>query len=114
VRFINSACDLPTRQLDIVVELRPPINHNLPLAELDAFYKFVLSCTTNLDLVLRILGVNSVFVIHPPTSTIESVLGLEEGDVRIYLSPLSFVLEVQGAMIDDDCYYGFPARSGKV
>jgi len=72
VHFINSACDLPMRQLDIVLELRPPINHNLPFAELDAFYKFFLSCTTNVDLVLRISGVNSVFVIHPPTSTIES------------------------------------------
>jgi hypothetical protein len=59
VRFVNSACDSPMRQLDIILGLRPPINQDLPFAELDALYTFILSCTNNLDLVLHILGVHS-------------------------------------------------------
>jgi hypothetical protein len=100
VRFVNSACDSPMRQLDIILGLRPPINHDLPFAELDTLYTFILSCTKNQDLVLRILGVNSalqvtgsVFYCHT-IEVVESVLSLEDGDVRIYLSPLNSLLGV--------------------
>jgi hypothetical protein len=62
VRFINSTCDSPMRQLDIVLELRPPINHDLPFADLDALYTYILSGTKSLDLVLRILGLYDVVI----------------------------------------------------
>jgi hypothetical protein len=85
------------RQLDIVLGLRPPINHDLPFAELDTLYTFILSCTKNLDLVLHILGVSCV--LQPPfahcVEIIEPVLHLEVGDVRIYLSPLNSLLEIE-------------------
>jgi len=103
VRFINSACDSPMRQLDIVLELRPPINHNLPFAELDALYTFILSCTKNTDLILRILHVDGVLAKNNGfkdgrrrVNAIDSVLGLEDDDVRIYLGTLSSLLEVRG------------------
>jgi hypothetical protein len=57
VRFIDSPCDSPVRQLDVVLGLRPSINHDLPFAELDTLYAFLLSRTQNLHLILRILGV---------------------------------------------------------
>jgi len=98
VRFINSACDFPIRQLDIILGLRPPINHDLPFAELDALYTFILSCTKNVDLVLNILGVDRVLQTHDcfdsSVEIVESVLYLEDGDVRVYLSPLNSLLEV--------------------
>jgi hypothetical protein len=94
VRFINSICDSPMRQLDVVLWLRPPINHNLPFAELDTLYMFILSCTENLDFVLRILGLNDVLYVQGFSNIIEGVLHLEKGDVCIYLSPLNSLLEV--------------------
>ena len=99
VRFTNSACDSPMRQLDIILGLRPPINHDLPFAELDALYTFILSCTKNLDIVLNILGVDSALVeadyeFDSSVEAVESVLNLEDGDVCIYLSPLNSLLEV--------------------
>ena len=104
VRFINSSCDSPTRQLDIVLELRPPINQDLPFAELDTLYTFILSRTKNLTLVLQILGVNDAFFetdsFESNVERIESVLGLEEGDVRIYLSALNSLLEVRESYSD--------------
>jgi len=101
VRFINSTCNSPMRQLDIVLELRPPINHDLPFAELDTLYRFILSGTKNLDLVLRILGVIDAFGYDfEGLVVIESVLGLEGGDARIYFGALNSLLEVQTA--DDD------------
>ena len=98
VRFVNSACDSPMRQLDIILELRPPSNHDLPFAELDALYTFILSCTKNLEIVLQILGVHSVLqnpkFWHTTVGAIEYVLYLEDGDVRVYLSPLNSLLEI--------------------
>ena len=59
---------------------------------------------------MRILGVNHVLVAilrDRRISLIESVLGLEEGDVRIYLSPLTSLLEVSGSDGDGDGYITF-------
>ena len=98
VRFINSSCNSPMRQLDIVLELRPPINQDLPFAELDTLYTFILSCAKSLDLVLRILGLYDVLIDisdHNTLKFVEFVLGLEDGDVCIYLSPLNSLLEVE-------------------
>ena len=95
MRFINSPCDSPTRQLDIVLGIRPPINNNLPFAELDALYAYILSCSRDIDLVLRILGVHSVFMAMDSNERIEPVLSLEDGDVGIYLNPLSSLLKVR-------------------
>jgi hypothetical protein len=87
------------RQLDIVLELRPPINHDLPFAELDTLYTFILSRTKSLDLVLRILGlygvINDEGTYEDALDFVEFVLGLEDGDVCIYLSPLNSLLEVK-------------------
>jgi len=97
IRFTNSPFESPMRQLDIVLELRPPINHDLPFAELDTLYTFILSCTKDPALILRILGVYDVVFDfeHNAVEIVEFVLGLEDGDVRIYLSPLSSLLEVE-------------------
>ena len=105
IRFINSTFESPIRQLDIVLELRPPINHDLPFAELDTLYTYILSCTKDSTLVLHILGVYDVVkhlvlgvVRHLSQHTVnivEFALGLEDGDVCIYLGPLSSLLKVQ-------------------
>ena len=101
VRFINATCNSPMRQLDIVLELRPPINNDLPFAELDTLYTYILTCTKSLDLVLRILGLYDVATnlcdhdYESPVEFVEFMLGLEDGDVCIYLSPLNSLLEVQ-------------------
>ena len=102
VRFINSTGNSPMRQLDIVLELRPPINQDLPFADLDALYTYILSGTKSPDLVLRILGLYDIlFTIEDDVESwshvefVEFVLGLEDRDVCIYLSPLNSLLKVQ-------------------
>jgi hypothetical protein len=97
VRFVKSACDSPMRQLDIVLGLRPPIDHDLPFAELDTLYRFILSRAKQLDLVLLILGVRYTLERHCSVwrlTTMENVLGLEDGDISIYLSPLNSLLKI--------------------
>ena len=96
VRFINATCNSPMRQLDIVLDLRPPINQDLPFAELDTLYRYILSCAKSVDWVLRILGLYDALKEDGPTvEFVEFVLGLEDGDDCIYLSPLNSLLEVQ-------------------
>jgi hypothetical protein len=89
------------RQLDIVLELRPPINHDLPFAELDTLYTFILSCTNDSSLVLHILGVYDVVIEFDDQAVkiVEFVLGLEDRDICIYLGPLSSLLEVEDGQI---------------
>ena len=101
VRFINSTRNSPVRQLDIVLELRPPIDHDLPFAELDTLYTYILSCTKSPDLVLSILGLYDILTMElllgeDALEIVDFILGLEDGDVCIYLSPLNSLLEVQG------------------
>ena len=98
VRFINSTCNSPMRELEIVLELRPPINHDLPFAELDALYTYILECAKSPDLVSRILGLYDVLIndsFDDILKFVEFVLDLEREDVCIYLSPLNSLLEVQ-------------------
>ncbi|CAA7262037.1 unnamed protein product [Cyclocybe aegerita] len=57
IRFVNFARDSPVRRLDIVFELRPPISHDLPFAELDTLYIFILSSVPDKELILNILAV---------------------------------------------------------
>jgi len=48
------------------------------------------------------------------TFAIESVLGLEDGDVRVYLSGLSSLLKMrdeQSLFFQPRLFHGFPARS---
>ena len=99
VRFINATCDSPMRQLDVVLNLRPPINQDLPFAELDTLYWYILSSTKSPDLVLRILGLYEVLSSDVQcefaVEFIEVMLDLEDGDVLIYLTPLNSLLEVK-------------------
>jgi len=105
MRFIKSVCNSPIQQLDIVLGPQPSINRDLPFAELDTFYTFILSETKNLDLVLSILGVNDCLRVtkHAPCAVelVEHVLGLEKGNVNVYLSPLSSLLGVQRIGLND-------------
>ena len=112
MHFINSTCGSPMRQLDIILELWPPINHDLPFAELDTLYTFILSCANNVDLVLCILGMSDLLQNHygdllDHIETIEAVLCLEKGDVRIYLSPLNSLLELDMNQNNSNCYIRF-------
>ena len=98
MRFVNSACDSPMRQLDIVLGLRPPISPDLPFAELDALYRYILSCTKNIDLALHIIALDDILwedLDKDIFKGIEAILGLEDGDVHIHLSPLSSLLDVR-------------------
>ena len=91
------------QQLDIVLELRPPINNDLPFAELDTLYTFILSGTKDSNLVLHILWVHDMVADYDDNIlrvyTVEFVLGLEDGDICIYLSSLSSLLDIREDMI---------------
>ncbi|CAA7269439.1 unnamed protein product [Cyclocybe aegerita] len=104
VRFVNFARDSPTRSLDIILNLRPPpVHRDLPFAELDALYAFILAGTADVDLALKILGLHFALAEDmqymeemdvQEIEVIEALLDLEDGDVRIALSDLSPLLEV--------------------
>ena len=94
------------------------INRDLPFAELDTLYAYILSsCTQDCNLVLHILGVyNGVNHLLNRVNIIEFALGLEDGDVCIYLGPLSSLLKVhsEGILFHHSSFMDFllsPERS---
>ncbi|CAA7269009.1 unnamed protein product [Cyclocybe aegerita] len=91
-RFVNSACNLPTECLDIVLGLQPPAR-DLPFAELDTLYNSILSRVADLPLVLNMLGI--IIAAQQARHSgqyldilIEYILGLKAGTVMVQLGDL--------------------------
>ncbi|KAJ3507510.1 hypothetical protein NLJ89_g6261 [Agrocybe chaxingu] len=96
MRFVDSPRHLPTQRLEILLDLRLSINHDLPFAELDNLYSWLLSRVENPPLVLQILGVHIALqsgsgLYH--VEAIEYMLGLEGGELNVALADLGSILE---------------------
>ncbi|KAJ3516577.1 hypothetical protein NLJ89_g1043 [Agrocybe chaxingu] len=105
-RFVDSPRHLPAQRLDIVLGIRPPVHRDLPFAELDALYTFILSSSIDPLLTVKVLGVRHVLQqdfsmvreLRDIVRMIEGILGLESGDVRSALSDLSSLVEIKDNM----------------
>jgi hypothetical protein len=95
IRYVASIRHKPADRLDIILGLRPP-QKDLPFAELDALYTHILAGVEDTERVLEILSV--VFFCNHPTPMykwnlrppiIEKFLGLQPGDVELYLGELN-------------------------
>ena len=96
IRYVSSIRHKPTDRLDIVLGIRPP-QKDLPFAELDALYTYILSGVEDIDRVLEILSFiffsNDRF--PPPewsSPIIEQFLSLQPGDVELYLGDLTSLI----------------------
>jgi len=108
IRYISSPRHSPTSRLDIALSLQP-LSGESPFAELDAFYTHILLSCENVELALRIIGVCllSTTQINVPWGgrkhslpyritepmELESILGLQPGDVQRSLEDLGSLIE---------------------
>ncbi|CAA7269454.1 unnamed protein product [Cyclocybe aegerita] len=95
-RFVDSPRHLPTQRLEILLDICPSTNRDLPFAELDNLYTWLLSRVEDPPLVLQILGVcitlrerHSSAFIH----IIEFIIGLEGGQLVFALADLGSILQ---------------------
>jgi len=95
-------CELPTRRLDVIRQLRPPrSDENLPYAELNSLYNYVLAKVRGIERVMQVLGF--LVILNPKMDdyeyTIESTDRMDEflfwtpGETRACLSQLASVIE---------------------
>lgn len=97
MKYVSSLIDLPPRQLDTVLGLRPP-RREAPFSELDALYICLMSSVPTPDAVLDILAMmildHDIFTNVNGTINIARLLELEDGDVELALAPLSCIINV--------------------
>jgi len=94
--------ELPTRRLDVIRRLQPPRGEeDLPYAELNSLYNYVLSKVRNIERVKQVLGV--LIIVNPilpfggdvidSTDAMDSFLFWGPGETRACLSQLASVVE---------------------
>jgi len=96
VKYVGGdPCELPTRRLDVIRKLRPPRGEaDLPYAELNSLYNYVLSKVRGIEGVMQVLGflvigntcINS-------TGRIDEFLFWAPGETQACLSQLTSVIE---------------------
>jgi hypothetical protein len=99
IRYVASIRHKPADRLDIILGIRPP-QRDLPFAELDALYTHILSGVENIECVLEILsiiffcdGSGRKWNLKPPM--IEKFLGLQPGDVELFLGDLNSLVNIE-------------------
>jgi len=120
VKYFSSRRHRPTWRLNIVLGVIPPTSSDLPFAELDALYQFLINSTENPQLTARILVAIGILD-YPFTEVVDYVLSLEPGDSTLLLGDLGSLVttvdlfgktkfKILHASVGD--FLGDPARSG--
>ena len=91
VKYVSSVRHRPTKQLEVVLGLRPA-QRLMPFAELDALYIHVLSSAEDLEVVLKILALR-ILGLEATTTSMEALLGLEYGDIPVLLGDLGSLVQ---------------------
>jgi len=90
IRYIESLDDMPHQRLEVILGLRPP-HGDLPFAQLDALYTYVLTTTKDPPKGAKILA----FIARYPQTIIPFIaryLELEDEEVEIILSQLAAII----------------------
>jgi len=121
VKYIGSRRHHPTRRLDVIRGIVSPGPSDLPFAELDSLYKFIIYSTDDVRLTVRLLIIMTEMYVSLPSPIFDSLLSLEPGDSVLRLSDLASLVsikEVEGSSYFHNLHaslYDFlvdPARSG--
>ncbi|KAF5310904.1 hypothetical protein D9619_008237 [Psilocybe cf. subviscida] len=97
IKYIASSRQYPPNRLDVVRQLRPS-KRDVPFAELDELYSYILLCVEDITLVLRILRIVILFqeaYLDISTKDIEQLCGLDQGECLSALYDLQSVLQVE-------------------
>ena len=88
--------ELPTRRLDVIRQLQPPRGEeDLPYAELNSLYHFVLSKVRSIERAMQVIGVLLVidYIGIDSTKLMDEFLFWNQGETRACLSQLASVIE---------------------
>jgi hypothetical protein len=98
VKFVSSCRHKPDRRLEIVLDLRPK-GKDLPFAELDTLYRYVLSSVETITTIHIIaIALTLRFVAHIPA--LFEILNLSRGDIKLRLIDLESLVEYTESRYD--------------
>jgi len=93
VKYISSRRHRPSQRLEVVIGVAPPRASDLPFAELDALYKFIIYSTDDVPLTVRLLiTILIVGSIKPTVMLIDLLLSFEPGDSVLHLGDLGSLI----------------------
>jgi len=100
IRYVQSLRHRPNHRLDVIMGLRPA-QGELPFAELDALYMFILSSTEHIEKVLRVLSIYFKECDHGEVDDdfyslplVECILSLDEGEVEVLFCDLGALVSI--------------------
>ena len=122
VKFIGSRGHHPARRLDVVIGVIPPSPSDLPFAELDALYRYIIYSAGDIQLTVRLLMAIHILV-SPSAMLLDILFSLEPGDSVLCLDNLGSLVSTFTKMNTSFFHtlhaslYDFlvdPARSGSL
>jgi hypothetical protein len=99
IKFVDDEDARPTKRLDVIMGIAEP-DLESPFAALDQLYTEILSTIPTRPHLLRILAV--ITHLELPVRSMERLLGLQPGDVRLALRRLQSVIQLPSVHRDDD------------
>jgi len=93
VKYISSRRHRPTRRLDVVIGVVPPGPSELPFAELDTLYKFIIYSTDDAQLTVRLII--AIIKRSPFPTFVDLLLSLEPGSSVLHLSDLGSLVSIE-------------------
>jgi len=100
VKYVcGDPCELPTRRLDVIRQLEPPRGEeDLPYAELNSLYNYVLSKVRGIKRIMQVLGVLIILNTSGGTTIastyrMDTFLFWAHGETRACLSQLASIIE---------------------
>jgi len=98
VKFVSSPRHAPDHRLEIVLDLRPK-GKDLPFAELDSLYRYVLSSVEETTTMVQIIASALTLRIYPLMATLTDILDLSPRDIKLRLIDLGSLVEYRNSSL---------------
>jgi hypothetical protein len=92
VKFVSSRRHRPDHRLEIILDLRPK-GKDLPFAELDALYRYVLSSVEDTAMTVGIIATALTLWYEPDKAALTDILDLSPSDIELHLIDLGSLVE---------------------
>jgi hypothetical protein len=94
VKFVSSRRHRPDHRLEIILDLRPK-GKDLPFAELDALYRYVLSSVEDTTTTIDIIATALTLRFKPTIAALTGILDLSPSDIKLRLIDLGSLVEYE-------------------
>jgi len=99
VKFVSSPRHGPDHRLEIILDLRPK-GKDLPFAELDSLYRYILSSVEDTTTTVQIVATALTLRYGASIARVSPILGLSPRDIKLYLIDLGSLVEYENSSLN--------------